>query len=183
MAPAPYNVGYGDELYALETPDGIRLTTYAPDFAAKMEVAEPIMRERRGLLRKLADLAASLAFGLARKHPFVDGNKRTAAVACEVFLALNGATCGRMMPNCIRCTSHWPKARWTNPSSPTGCVRTCACRGAMRRTRRPRADRHPGRCAPGRALRCWHPPAPPRAARRPPRPQRRVRCAGNPRPG
>lgn len=39
----------------------------------------------------LAALAASLAFGLARNHPFVDGNKRTAAVACELFLALNGA--------------------------------------------------------------------------------------------
>src|SRR5690554_3638104 len=38
----------------------------------------------------LADLAASLAFGLARNHPFVDGNKRTAAVACEVFIELNG---------------------------------------------------------------------------------------------
>jgi death-on-curing protein len=37
----------------------------------------------------LADLAASLAFGLARDHPFVDGNKRTAAVACETFLMLN----------------------------------------------------------------------------------------------
>ncbi|WP_068634765.1 type II toxin-antitoxin system death-on-curing family toxin [Thauera butanivorans] len=40
----------------------------------------------------LADLAASLAFGLARNHPFVDGNKRTAAVACEVFIELNGCT-------------------------------------------------------------------------------------------
>jgi len=40
----------------------------------------------------LADLAASLAFGLAHNHPFVDGNKRTAAVACETFLVLNGAT-------------------------------------------------------------------------------------------
>ena len=40
----------------------------------------------------LAALAASLAYGLARNHPFVDGNKRTAAVACELFLALNGAT-------------------------------------------------------------------------------------------
>ena len=40
----------------------------------------------------LADLAASLAYGLARNHPFVDGNKRTAAVACEVFIRLNGAT-------------------------------------------------------------------------------------------
>jgi len=39
----------------------------------------------------LAGLAASLAFGLARNHPFVDGNKRTAAVACELFLMLNGA--------------------------------------------------------------------------------------------
>jgi death-on-curing protein len=39
----------------------------------------------------LADLAASLAFGLARNHPFVDGNKRTAHVAYRTFLALNGA--------------------------------------------------------------------------------------------
>lgn len=39
----------------------------------------------------LADLAAALAFRLARNHPFVDGNKRTAAVACETFIELNGA--------------------------------------------------------------------------------------------
>ncbi len=38
----------------------------------------------------VADLAAALAHGLARNHPFVDGNKRTAAVACETFLLLNG---------------------------------------------------------------------------------------------
>ena len=40
----------------------------------------------------LADLAAALAYGLARNHPFLDGNKRTAAVACETFPELNGAT-------------------------------------------------------------------------------------------
>lgn len=40
----------------------------------------------------LAALAASLAHGLARNHPFIDGNKRTAAVACETFLVLNGMT-------------------------------------------------------------------------------------------
>ena len=40
----------------------------------------------------LANLAAALAFGLARNHPFVDGNKRTAAVACEVFIRLNSAS-------------------------------------------------------------------------------------------
>lgn len=37
----------------------------------------------------LAALAASLAYGLARNHPFVDGNKRTAAVCCETFIRLN----------------------------------------------------------------------------------------------
>lgn len=37
-----------------------------------------------------AALAASYAFGIARNHPFVDGNKRTAAVVSETFLALNG---------------------------------------------------------------------------------------------
>jgi death-on-curing protein len=40
----------------------------------------------------LADLAAALAYGLARNHAFVDGNKRTAAVCCETFIELNGAT-------------------------------------------------------------------------------------------
>ncbi|WP_049621505.1 type II toxin-antitoxin system death-on-curing family toxin [Frateuria defendens] len=38
----------------------------------------------------LADLAAALAHGLVRNHPFIDGNKRTAAVACEAFIELNG---------------------------------------------------------------------------------------------
>ena len=38
----------------------------------------------------LADLAAGLALGLARNPPFVDGNKRTAAVACETFIMLKG---------------------------------------------------------------------------------------------
>jgi len=37
-----------------------------------------------------ASLAASYAFGIARNHPFVDGNKRTAVVVSETFLALNG---------------------------------------------------------------------------------------------
>lgn len=39
----------------------------------------------------LADLAASLAFGIARNHPFLDGNKRTAHVTYRTFLELNGA--------------------------------------------------------------------------------------------
>lgn len=39
--------------------------------------------------RSLPALAASLAFGIARNHPFVDGNKRTSLVVAELFLALN----------------------------------------------------------------------------------------------
>lgn len=39
----------------------------------------------------IAALASSLTFGLARNHPFLDGNKRTAAVACEAFITLNNA--------------------------------------------------------------------------------------------
>jgi death-on-curing protein len=37
-----------------------------------------------------ADLAAAYGFGIVRDHPFVDGNKRTAFVCVELFLALNG---------------------------------------------------------------------------------------------
>jgi death-on-curing protein len=37
-----------------------------------------------------AALAAAYAFGIARNHPFIDGNKRTAFVCAELFLALNG---------------------------------------------------------------------------------------------
>jgi death-on-curing protein len=37
-----------------------------------------------------AELAAAYGFGLAKNHPFLDGNKRTAFVAVELFLRLNG---------------------------------------------------------------------------------------------
>ena len=37
----------------------------------------------------LATLAAAYAFGIAKNHPFVDGNKRAALVAAYTFLAIN----------------------------------------------------------------------------------------------
>lgn len=52
---ARLRVEKGDELYALETRDGIRLTTYDPTLARQMEVAEQVMRKRRVLLHKLAE--------------------------------------------------------------------------------------------------------------------------------
>jgi death-on-curing protein len=39
---------------------------------------------------ELAELAAAYAVGIARNHPFVDGNKRTAFQTMFVFLGLNG---------------------------------------------------------------------------------------------
>lgn len=38
----------------------------------------------------LAQLAAAYAFGIARNHPFLDGNKRAAFAAMMVFLRFNG---------------------------------------------------------------------------------------------
>ena len=48
-------VDKGDTLYAVETPKGIELTPYDPEFAAQMEAAERVMREDRDALRKLSE--------------------------------------------------------------------------------------------------------------------------------
>ena len=45
----------GDTLYALETPNGIELTPFNPQFATQMDVAEQVMREDRDVLRKLGE--------------------------------------------------------------------------------------------------------------------------------
>lgn len=52
---ARLRVGKGDRLYAVETPNGIELTPYDPEFATQMDAAEAIMRENRDLLKKLAE--------------------------------------------------------------------------------------------------------------------------------
>ena len=40
----------------------------------------------------IAALGAAYAFGVAKNHPFIDGNKRTALVVMRTFLLVNGAT-------------------------------------------------------------------------------------------
>ncbi|HVC37317.1 MAG TPA: AbrB/MazE/SpoVT family DNA-binding domain-containing protein [Gammaproteobacteria bacterium] len=45
----------GDELYAAELPDGIKLMPFDPKLAEQMQVAERVMRKRRALLHKLAE--------------------------------------------------------------------------------------------------------------------------------
>ncbi len=51
-------------------------------------LARPANLEAHGT-PDVAELAASYAIDLAKNHPFVDGNKRTAFVAMELFLTLN----------------------------------------------------------------------------------------------
>ena len=46
-------------------------------------------------------LAAAYAFGIARNHPFNDGNKRTAWASCTLFLKLNGAVLVAPAPEII----------------------------------------------------------------------------------
>lgn len=49
-----------------------------------------IMAARTGYYDTLAELAAVYAFGIAKNHAFVDGNKRAALGAAVVFLDVNG---------------------------------------------------------------------------------------------
>jgi death-on-curing protein len=52
----------------------------------------------------ICDLAAAYAFGIAKGHAFVDGNKRTSFVAIELFLALNGYG---LRADDTQCTMTW----------------------------------------------------------------------------
>lgn len=49
----------------------------------------------------LARLAAAYAFGLAKNHPFADGNKRIAFTAAVVFLRSNGHTLTAALDDCV----------------------------------------------------------------------------------
>lgn len=47
------------------------------------------------------DLTAAYGYGIARNHPFIDGNKRTAFVVVELFLSLNGFTLAATDVDCV----------------------------------------------------------------------------------
>lgn len=48
-------VGEGDILHVVETPDGIELTPFNPEFEAQVAVAEDVMRCDRNVLKRLAE--------------------------------------------------------------------------------------------------------------------------------
>ncbi|WP_428493268.1 AbrB/MazE/SpoVT family DNA-binding domain-containing protein [Rhodopila sp.] len=51
---AKLGMAKGDTIYAIDQPDGVRLTVADPDFAAQMDVARQVMKDRRAVLRELA---------------------------------------------------------------------------------------------------------------------------------
>ena len=52
---ARLNVEAGDTLYLTESPDGLRVSPYNPEFAHQFTAAEKIMKRRRAVLRELAN--------------------------------------------------------------------------------------------------------------------------------
>ena len=52
-------------------------------------LARPVNKHSYDGCKDLAVLTAAYGFGLARNHPFIDGNKRAAFLAVGVFLAIN----------------------------------------------------------------------------------------------
>ena len=65
-------------------PSGIR-----DEGALESALGRPMNRAAYGEV-DLAELAAAYAFGIAKNHPFIDGNKRAALLALVTFLGLNG---------------------------------------------------------------------------------------------
>ena len=74
---------HAEQLALLGGPDGIR-----DRGLLESALARPINKFAYGET-DLAALAAAYGFGIARNHPFVDGNKRTALASMIVFLNLN----------------------------------------------------------------------------------------------
>ncbi len=75
---------HSEQLALFGGPDGLR-----DRGLLESALGRPINKHAYGE-NDLAVLAASYAFGLARNHPFIDGNKRVAFAAALVFLGLNG---------------------------------------------------------------------------------------------
>lgn len=53
-------------------------------------LGRPINQHAYGGVTDIVQLAAAYAFGIARNHPFADGNKRAALIAAGLFLRING---------------------------------------------------------------------------------------------
>ncbi|MCB1519462.1 MAG: type II toxin-antitoxin system death-on-curing family toxin [Hyphomicrobiaceae bacterium] len=75
---------HAEQLARFGGPEGIR-----DSGMLESAMARPLNKWSYGE-RDMASLAAAYAFGLAKNHPFVDGNKRAAFMVMMVFLRKNG---------------------------------------------------------------------------------------------
>lgn len=75
---------HAEQLALFGGPEGVR-----DSGLLESALARPINKFAYGET-DLASLAAAYAFGIAKNHPFVDGNKRAAFASLIVFLGLNG---------------------------------------------------------------------------------------------
>jgi len=75
---------HAEQLALFGGPDGVR-----DSGLLESALARPINKHAYGET-DLASLAAAYGFGIAKNHPFVDGNKRAAFASIVVFLGLNG---------------------------------------------------------------------------------------------
>ncbi|WP_342166347.1 type II toxin-antitoxin system death-on-curing family toxin [Methylobacterium sp. SD21] len=74
---------HGRQLRLFGGPTGLR-----DEGALESALGRPLNRAAYGE-PDLAELAAAYAFGIAKNHPFVDGNKRASLLALVTFLGLN----------------------------------------------------------------------------------------------
>lgn len=74
----------------------------------------------------LANLAASLSYGLARNHPFVDGNKRRLPSPAKPSWSSMAPRSKPTTWSSSPFTSPWPKASSGKRTSPRGCAPICA---------------------------------------------------------
>ncbi len=69
----------------------------------------------------ICTLAAAYGYGIAKNHPFVDGNKRTAYVTMLTFLLVNGYRLTAEMSTVMTPCWRWHPAIWKSSLSPLGC--------------------------------------------------------------
>jgi death on curing protein len=76
-------------------------------------LGRPINRHGYSPDISIEELAAAYAFGIAKNHPFVDGNKRTAFTVAYTFLGLNGYDLNVEEPEVVRAVEDLTASRIT----------------------------------------------------------------------
>ena len=84
--------------------------------ALESALARPRQRWAYRRTADLADLAAAYGFGLARNHPYRDGNKRVAFLAMAVFVGVNGYEIDAPEPEVVKVMVSLADGRLSEPA-------------------------------------------------------------------